>query len=70
MRHAGIWKETFQECSRREGAGLATRVETLGVDLRTRTKQLGAKENAKKKWREEVVEEGVTVGRASRTQKG
>ena len=29
--------------------GLATGVETLGVDLRTRTKQLGAKEKARRK---------------------
>ena len=29
--------------------GLATSVETLGVDLRTRTKQLGAKEKARRK---------------------
>ena len=33
--------ETFQEdCGKRGGAGLATSVETLGVDLSARTKQL------------------------------
>ena len=36
----------YQECSEREGIGLASSVETLGGDLRTRTKQLGAKEKA------------------------
>ena len=40
LRHA----EKFQECSKTGGVGLATTAETLGVDWRTRTKQLGAKE--------------------------
>ena len=35
-------EEKFQKCR------LAIRVETLGVDLRTRTKQLGAKEKARR----------------------
>ena len=39
----GYLEEKFQECTKPEGAELATSVETLGVDLRT-TKQLGAKE--------------------------
>ena len=45
----GHLEETFQECSKREGVGLATSVESLGVDLKTRTKQLGAKEEARRK---------------------
>ena len=36
-------EEKLQECSKR-GVCLATSVETFGVDLRTRTKQLGAKD--------------------------
>ena len=38
----------FQECSKK-GVGLATGVETLGVDLRSGTKQLGTKEKARRK---------------------
>ena len=34
--------DKFQECSKRAGVGLATSVGTPGVELRTRTKQLGA----------------------------
>ena len=41
-----ILEEKFQECNMREGVGLATSVETLGVDLSTRTKQLRANEKA------------------------
>ena len=41
-------EEKFQECSKREEAGLATSVETLGVDLRRRTVQPGAKEKARR----------------------
>ena len=41
-------EERFQECSKK-GVALATSVETLGVDLRTSTKQLVAKEKARKK---------------------
>ena len=37
-----LWREKFQECSKKGVVG-ATSVETLGVDLRTRTKQLGAR---------------------------
>ena len=40
--------EGFPEYSK-EGIGLATSIETLGVDLRTRTKQLEAKEKARRK---------------------
>ena len=42
-------EERFQECSRKEGVALETSVETLQGDLRTRTKQLGAKEKAGRK---------------------
>ena len=35
--------------SKEEGVTLADSVETLGVDLRTRVKRLGAKEKAKRK---------------------
>ena len=43
-------KKKFQESSTREGVvGLATSVKTLGVDLRTTTKRLGAKEKARRK---------------------
>ena len=41
-----ILEEKFQECNMREGVGLATSVETLGVDLSTRTKHLRANEKA------------------------
>ena len=54
--------EKFQECSKKEVA-LDTSVETLAVDLRTRTRQLGAKEKARRKkcdvkfslWRKNVA---------------
>ena len=39
----------FRKAAKEEGVVLATSVETLGVDLKTRTKQLGAKEKAKRK---------------------
>ena len=39
----------FQECSKREEVERANSVETPGVDLRTRTRQLGAKEKARRK---------------------
>ena len=41
-------EDNFQEYSRREGVGLATSVETSGVDFRTRTKQLGAEQKARR----------------------
>ena len=40
-------KEKFQECSKREGVGLADSVEIPGADLRKRTKKLGAKEKTR-----------------------
>ena len=42
----GSLEENFRECSKSEGVGVATRVDTLGVDLRTKTRQLGATEKA------------------------
>ena len=42
-------EEKFLACSKREGVCLATSVETQGVDLTTRMKQLGAKEKARRK---------------------
>ena len=44
-----LLEEMFQECSKTEGVVFATSVETLGVDLRIRTNQLGAKEKARRK---------------------
>ena len=41
----------FWGCSKKEELGLANSVETVGVDLRKRAKQLGAKEKTRwKKW--------------------
>ena len=42
-------EEQLRVYSKREGVVVAESVETLGVDLRTRTKQLGAKEKARRK---------------------
>ena len=42
-------EERFQECSKTDGFVLETSVETQGVDLRTRTRHLGAKEKARRK---------------------
>ena len=44
----GYLKERFRKCSEK-GVVMATSVETLGLDLRTRTKQVGAKEKARRK---------------------
>ena len=41
-------EERYQECSKKEGVVVAMSVETLGVDLRTRTKQLEAKERSRR----------------------
>ena len=45
-------EEKFQECSKKGGVAMATSVETPGVDLTTRTKQLGAKEKSRSTKRE------------------
>ena len=42
-------EERFEECSKQEGVVMATSVVTLGVDLRTRTEQLGATEKSRRK---------------------
>ena len=42
-------EEMFQECSKKRGVGLATCVETCGVDSRTTTKQLATKEKARRR---------------------
>ena len=41
-------EEKLQECSKSEGVVPSTSVGTLGVDLRTRTKQLGATAHARR----------------------
>ena len=41
-------EERYQECSKKEGVVVAMSVETLGVDLRTRTKLLEAKERSRR----------------------
>ena len=46
---ASIWKKGFRNAATKKEVVLATNVETLGVDGRTRTKQLGAKEKARRK---------------------
>ena len=45
----GFLEEELRQFSKEEGVTLAGSVETLGVDLRTRVKRLGAKENARRK---------------------
>ena len=45
----GFLENELSQCSKEEGITLADRVETLGVDLRTRVKRLGAKEKATSK---------------------
>ena len=45
----GFLEEQLRQCSKEEGVTVADSVETLGVDLRTRVEQLGAKEIARRK---------------------
>ena len=45
----GFLEDELRQCSKEEGVTLADSVETLGVDLRTRVKKLGAKEKARRK---------------------
>ena len=45
----GVLENELHQVSREEGVTLADSVETLGVDLRTRVKRLGAKEKARRK---------------------
>ena len=42
-------KDKVRQCSKEEGVTLADSVETLGVDLRTRVKRLGANEQARRR---------------------
>ena len=42
-------EDELRQCSKVEGVMMADSVETLGVDLRTRVKRLGAKEKSKNK---------------------
>ena len=44
----GILEDKLCQCSK-EGVTMANSVETLGVDLRTGVKKLGAKEKARRK---------------------
>ena len=45
----GFLEDELRQCSKEEGVTMADSVETLGVDLRTRVKNLGAKEKARRK---------------------
>ena len=45
----GFLEDELRQCSREEGVTMADSVETLGLDLRTRVKRLGAKEKARRK---------------------
>ena len=45
----GFLEHELSHFSKEEGVTLADRVETLGVDLRTRIKKLGAKEKARRR---------------------
>ena len=45
----GFLKNELSQFSKEEGVTLADSVETLGVDLRTRVKKLGAKEKPEEK---------------------
>ena len=42
-------EDELRQCSKEEGVTLADSVETLGVNLRTTVKRLGAKEKARRK---------------------
>ena len=45
----GFLEDELRQCSKEEAVTMADRVETLGVDLRTRVKKLGVKENVMEK---------------------
>ena len=47
----GFLEEELRQCSKEEGVTMADSVETRGVDLRTRVKNLGVKEKARRKKR-------------------
>ena len=44
----GFLEEKLRQCSKEEGVAVADSMESLGVDLRTRVKKLGAKEKARR----------------------
>ena len=56
----GFLENELSQFSKEEGVALAESVETLGVDLRTRVKRLGAKEKARRK---KVQIEGFSLSR-------
>ena len=45
----GFLEDELRRCSKEEGVTMADSAETLDVDLRTRIKKLGAKEDARRK---------------------
>ena len=49
MLRVAIWKTNNVNTAKKKGVMEADSVETLGVDLRTRVKRLGAKEKARRK---------------------
>ena len=49
MTSCGFLENELSQLSKEEGVTLADSAETLGVDLRTRVKRLGAKEKARRK---------------------
>ena len=45
----GFLEDELRQCSKEEGVTMADSVETLGIDLRVRVKNLGVKEKARRK---------------------
>ena len=45
----GFLEDELHQCGKEEGVTMADSVETLGVDLRTRVKRLGAKDKARRR---------------------
>ena len=45
----GFLEDELRQCSKEEGVTMTDGVGTLGADLRTRVKRLGAKEKARRK---------------------
>ena len=45
----GFLEDELRQCSKEEGVMIADSVETLGVDLRSRFRSLGAKEKARRR---------------------
>ena len=61
-RHAAVWKRSFRTVTREKEWVLHPAFETLGVDLRRRTKQLGAQEKA----RREKIDVRLSLARRNR----